>query len=75
MKLEMKTGFAVMLLVLFIACIFCVGWVGVVGAVELPSTPTLAPTMDPGTPIPYPTSMPPPEFRLYLPVIYIERIK
>jgi hypothetical protein len=71
MKLEMKTGFAVMLLVLFIVCIFCVGWVGVAGAVELPSTPTPAPTMDPWDDIVYPTPMATPSWkpRLYLPIV------
>ena len=77
MKLEMKTGFAVMLLILFVVCIFCVGWVGVAGAVELPSTPTPAPTMrvcvQPPPPTPTPTvpgiPMPEPESKLYLPLI------
>lgn len=68
MKLEMKTGFAVLLLILFVVCMFCVGWVSVAGAVELPSTPTLAPTMDPWE-TPYPTPNPIPEFKFYLPII------
>lgn len=77
MKLEMKTGFAVMLLILFVTCIFCVGWVSVAGAVELPSTPTLAPTMNPFAPEPtYPPPMPTPNwnpgdyrFEFYLPLV------
>jgi len=79
MKLEMKTGFAVILLVLFIVCIFCVGWVGVADAVELPSTPTPAPTMKVCAPNPTPTPtpagipMPEPEFEIYLPIVVTDR--
>lgn len=73
MKLEMKSGFAIVLLVIFVVCVMCVGWVGVVGASELPSTPTPAPTMAMGTPIPYPSPMPTPTMptvkEFYLPIV------
>lgn len=80
MELRMKTGFAIVLFLIFLACIICSTGASVVGAVELPSTPTPAPTMrvclpDRPTPTLAPYPSPTPVAKVYFPLVSHETDK